>query len=226
MLLPEYLGDRLPLAGRGSGIFEITISREEPPVTRCCARRGCPTCWDRGGACRPLCPLERGTGAAARPLRGERLGLHRQVPLGRDLQPVPRECRLNGIRRWVTPGSGTQVEADFHRRLQDLARESRTRISADYLFMAEAFRIDPADPCPGASVSPYGRRRKAPAAWGQALCGRRQRLLQPGRHSRPDPRPPGPRRPHRQRDGHARRTGPGGPGLRPNRRCLLLVVSE
>lgn len=147
VLLPEYLGDRLPLAGRGSGIFEITISRDEPPVHEVLRPEGLPDV------------LGTGVELAARFARWhQELEQQRDPYAGNDsvfigkfhsgeiYNQSPRECRLNGIRRWVTPGSGTQVEADFHRRLQELARETRTRISADFHFMAEAFHIDPADP--------------------------------------------------------------------------------
>ena len=147
VLLPEYLGDRLALAGRGSGIFEITISREEPPVHEVLRPEGLPEV------------LGTGVELAARFARWQQeLEQQRDPYAGHDSVFVgkfqsgeiynqsPRECRLNGTRRWVTPGAGKQVEADFRQRLQDLARESRTRISTDYHFMAEAFRIDAAEP--------------------------------------------------------------------------------
>ena len=156
VLLPEYLGDRLPLAGRGSGIFEITISRKEPPVHEVLRPEGLPDV------------LGTGVELAARFARWHReLEQQRDPYAGNDsvfigkfhsgeiYNQSPRECHLNGIRRWVTPGSGDKVEADFHRRLQDLARETRTRISADYLFMAEAFRIDPAEPLVSALQSAH-----------------------------------------------------------------------
>lgn len=156
VLLPEYLGDRLPLAGRGSGIFEITISRKEPPVHEVLRPEGLPDV------------LGTGVELAARFARWHReLEQQRDPYAGNDsvfigkfhsgeiYNQSPRECHLNGIRRWVTPGSGDKVEADFHRRLKELARETRTRISADYLFMAEAFRIDPAEPLVSALQSAH-----------------------------------------------------------------------
>ena len=156
VLLPEYLGDRLPLAGRGSGIFEITISRKEPPVHEVLRPEGLPDV------------LGTGVELAARFARWHReLEQQRDPYAGNDsvfigkfhsgeiYNQSPRECHLNGIRRWVTPGSGHKVEADFHRRLKELARETRTRISADYLFMAEAFRIDPAEPLVSALQSAH-----------------------------------------------------------------------
>lgn len=156
VLLPEYLGDRLALAGRGSSIFEITLSREEPPVHEVLRPEGLP---DVMGA---------GVVLAARFTRWQQELERNQAPYaghdsifigkfhsGEIYNQSPRECRLNGVRRWVTPGSGKQVEADFHRRLQDLARETRTRVSADYHFMAEAFRIDPAEPLVSALQSAH-----------------------------------------------------------------------
>ena len=226
VLLPEYLGDRLALAGRGSGIFEITISRQEPPVHEVLRPEGLPDVLGAGVElagrfARWQQELERQRG----PLRRPRLGLHRQIPGGRNLQPVP-------------PGMPPQR----HPPLGDSGRgqAGRGRLSPT------SARTGPGEPDPnlgrlplhgrslshrsrrapglGASDGSHGGRRKAAAAWRQALCGRRQRLLQPGRNSRPDPRSPGPGRPHHQRDGHAGRTGPGSPGLCPDGRRLLLMI--
>ena len=156
VLLPEYLGDRLPLAGRGSGIFEITISRQAPPVHEVLRLEGLPDV------------LGTGVELAGRFARWQHeLEKHQDPYAGRDSVFVgkfhsgeiynqsPQECRLNGTRRWVTPGTGVRVEAEFHRRLQDLARESRTQISADYQIMAEAFRIEPTEPLVSAVQSAH-----------------------------------------------------------------------
>ena len=147
VLLPEYLGDRLPLAGRGSGIFEITISREEPPVHEVLRPQGLPDVLGTGvELAARFASWQQELERQRDPYAGNDSVFIGRFHSGEIYNQSPRECRLNGIRRWVTPGSGEQVEADFHRRLQDLAGETRTRISADYLFMAEAFRIEPADP--------------------------------------------------------------------------------
>lgn len=156
VLLPEYLGDRLPLAGRGSGIFEITISRQAPPVHEVLRPEGLPDV------------LGTGVELASRFARWQHeLEKHQDSYAGGDSVFVgkfhsgeiynqsPHECRLNGTRRWVTPGAGARVEAEFHQRLQDLARESRTRISADYQIMAEAFRIEPTEPLVSAVQSAH-----------------------------------------------------------------------
>ena len=227
VLLPEYLGDRLALAGRGSGIFEITISRQEPPVHEVLRPQGLPDV------------LGTGVELAGRFARWQQeLEQQRDPYAGHDSVFVGK-FQSGEIYNQSPPGMPPQR----HPPLGDSGRgpSGGGRVSPA---IAGSGPGEP-DPnlgrlplhgrglshrsrrAPGlrASVGAHGCHRKTPAAWRQAFCGRRQRLLQPGRNSRLDPRPPGPGRPHHQRDGHAGRTGPGGPGLRPDRGCLLLGVS-
>ena len=155
-MLPEYLGDRLALAGRGSGIFEITISRQEPPVHEVLRPEGLPEVLGTGvELAGRFARWQQELEQQRDPYAGHDSVFVGKFQSGEIYNQSPRECRLNGTRRWVTPGAGPQVEAEFHRRLQDLARESRTRISADYQIMGEAFRIDPAEPLASALQSAH-----------------------------------------------------------------------
>lgn len=167
VLLPEYLGDRLALAGRGAGIFEVTISREEPPVHEVLRPEGLPDVMGAGvelasrfARWQPELEQQRD------PYSGHDSVFIGKFHAGEIYNQSPRECRLNGTRRWVTPGFGKQAEADFHRRLQDLSRDTRTRVSADFHFMAEAFRIDPADPLVLALQSAHGAAAGGPLPLG------------------------------------------------------------
>ena len=182
VLLPEYLGDRLALAGRGSGIFEITISRQEPPVHEVLRPEGLPEV------------LGTGVELAGRFARWQQeLEQQRDPYAGHDSVFVGK-FQSGEIYKPVPPGMPPQR----HPPLGDSGRgeAGRGRLSPPLA------RSGPGEPNPnlgrlplhgrglshrsrrapglGASVGAHGRHRKAPAPWRQALCGRRQRLLQPG----------------------------------------------
>ena len=147
VLLPEYLGDRLALAGRGSAIFEITISREEPPVHEVLRPEGLPEVLGTGAELvTRFGRWQQELQSRRDPYAGHDSVFVGKIQSGEIYNQSPRECRLNGVRRWVTPNTAQQVEQDFRGRLNDLAQSSRTRISAEYQIMAEAYRIDPGDP--------------------------------------------------------------------------------
>ena len=147
VLLPEYLADRLPVAGRGMGIFEIKISRDGEPIHET--------------LCPPDQPDVLGAGAEL-VVRFRDLNAHLKknslphagvdsifiglINAGEIFNQSPTECNLKGTRRWVTPGSVEMVQAEFNRILEELAQTSRTRIEANFEVQGDAFRIEPTDP--------------------------------------------------------------------------------
>ena len=66
VMLPEYLGDALPVAGRGMAVFAIEIEREGAPVHEVLRPAGLPDVVGIGaelvlrlkalGGCRPVLP--------------------------------------------------------------------------------------------------------------------------------------------------------------------------
>jgi acetylornithine deacetylase/succinyl-diaminopimelate desuccinylase-like protein len=147
VLIPEPLCDRLPVAGRGSATWKVTIRRAGAPVHE---------------VMRPL--DEPSVLAAAAELiarlgqLGERLSAQRdprigsasvfigQMHGGEIFNQYPQECWLEGTRRWLPGTSPAEVERDFRMLLSDLQRDTRTTIDLVWTFIRDAFHLDPDDP--------------------------------------------------------------------------------
>lgn len=69
-----------------------------------------------------------------------------QVHAGEIYNQYPKECMLEGTRRWL-PGTGpAAVEAEFRDLLTALAHDQRVTAALDWRFIRGAFRLDEADP--------------------------------------------------------------------------------
>jgi succinyl-diaminopimelate desuccinylase len=156
VMLPEYLADRLPVAGRGMGIFEITISRQGKPVHEVLRQPGLPDVLAAGAELvlrfRDLHDrLKQNT----HPHAGHDSIFIGRINAGEIYNQSPTTCTLNGTRRWVTPGSSEAVQAEFNQLLAELAQTSNTQIKADFTVQADAFRIEPTDPLVTAFQTAY-----------------------------------------------------------------------
>ncbi len=147
VLLPEYLANRLPLAGRGATIVEARISRSGVPVHEVFRPPGQPdvvkTAAELVGRWHQLHERIKTT-------TGE-YGLHDSAFVGRIeageiFNQSPVEAKIYGTRRWVTPGAKDIVIAEFRQMLAQLAQESGTTIEADFEVTGEAFSINPQEP--------------------------------------------------------------------------------
>jgi acetylornithine deacetylase/succinyl-diaminopimelate desuccinylase-like protein len=147
VLLPEYLADRLPLAGRGMAIFEVAIRREGEPSHEVLRPYEAPNVLDAGAELVVrLRDLREQLRATAAPHAGSDAVFVGKLVSGEIYNQHPVECRVHGTRRWVTPGTVEAVRADFYGRLDDLARATRTAVTADFAVQGDAFRIDPSAP--------------------------------------------------------------------------------
>lgn len=147
VLLPEYLADRLPLAGRGMAIFEVSITRTGDPVHEVLRPPGQPDVVKTGAELVVrLHQLHDRLKTIRLPHAGYDSAFVGKFHAGEIYNQSPTLCTLAGTRRWVTPGSGAAVRAEFEQLLADLAQETGTEISANYELQGEAFRIDPAHP--------------------------------------------------------------------------------
>ena len=130
VMLPEYLADRLPLAGRGMGIFEITISRAGEPVHEVLRPAGLPNVIDTGAEL-VLWLRDRGEELKQQthPHAGHNSLFVGRLQAGEIYNQTPTECLIAGTRRWVEPGSASGVQAELEQMLADLAQKRGTQIS-------------------------------------------------------------------------------------------------
>ncbi len=147
VLLPEYLAEELPIAGRGMGIFEIRISRDGAPVHEVLRPVDLPDVVATGAELvRRFHELRQRLENNPLPHSGCDSIFVGSLHAGEIYNQVPTTCTLSGTRRWVEPGTGAAVTAELEHILSELGRSSRTRIESDFQVQGDAFRIDPRDP--------------------------------------------------------------------------------
>ena len=144
VLLPEYLADHLPIAGRGMGIFEIEISRDGDPVHEVLRPQGIPDVVAAGAdlVCR-FREERRRLEHTTLPHSGCDSIFVGSVHAGEIYNQAPTTCILKGTRRWVEPGTKATVAAGFRQLLDELEASTRTRIRSEFRVQGDAFRIDP-----------------------------------------------------------------------------------
>ncbi len=156
VLLPEYLADRLPLAGRGATIIEAKISRPGAPVHEVFRPPNTP---DVVKTAAELVNRWHQLNERIQSVEGD-FGLHDSAFVGRIsageiFNQSPILAEVDGSRRWVTPGAKDAVIAEFRAMLAELAHESGTTIEANFEVTGEAFKISPDEPIVSAFQSAY-----------------------------------------------------------------------
>ena len=147
VLLPEYLADRLPLAGRGAAIFEVTISRPGVPVHEVLRPADTPDVVGAGAALvLRLRDLHNQVSAVSAPYAGTDSVFVGNLHAGEIFNQSPTTCLLSGTRRWVTPGQRDAVLAEFRALLDAHAAATHTTIEVAFDVTGEAFRLEPTDP--------------------------------------------------------------------------------
>ena len=148
VLLPEYLGDVLPVAGRGMAVFSIEIERDGEPVHEVLRPAGLPDVVGVGAELiqrlKALC--ERLSAKIAPHVGGDSVFVGR-MESGEIYNQSPVKCRIEGTRRWVAAGSGPKAKRELEELLAALAVESGTRVNlVDWVVPGDAFTVDEQSP--------------------------------------------------------------------------------
>ena len=205
VLLPEYLSDRLPIAGRGTAIFEVVIRRAGEPVHEVLRPSDLPDVIGTGAELvlklRKLDDKLKATAHRYAEVDSVFIG---KFTAGEIYNKSPVECRLNGTRRWITPGTAKAVREEFQTILDQLAAASRTIISLDFVVYGDAFHIDPTDAIVNLiSGRSHGRFRPTSSPGRKTHLGRRQLIFHRGGNTADHSRS------KRQGGSHPERMGPG-----------------
>ncbi len=147
VLFPEYLSDRLPLAGRGMAIFEVTVTRDGTPVHEVLCEKNLPDVLGTGvEVVSRLKVLGKQLSAVSKPYAGHDSVFVGQFHAGEIYNQVTNVCRLHGTRRWVIPGQTHDVQAEFESLMQTVAKESSTQIKTQFDVQGDAFSVAEDDP--------------------------------------------------------------------------------
>ncbi|MCB0086208.1 MAG: M20/M25/M40 family metallo-hydrolase, partial [Caldilineaceae bacterium] len=151
VLLPEYLADRLPVAGRGMAIFKITVTRPGAPSHEVLRPPDTPDVIQAGAAVvQQLQLLHERVKGTIHPYAGHDSTFVGNIQAGEIYNQSPTECIIQGTRRWVTPGQGDQVETEMRALLATVAAQTNTQIAVEFHRQGEAFAIDQEHPLVGA----------------------------------------------------------------------------
>ena len=148
VLLPEYLGDVLPVAGRGMAVFSIEIERDGEPVHEVLRPAGLPDVVGVGAELiQRLKALCERLSAKIAPHVGSDSVFVGRMESGEIYNQSPVKCRIEGTRRWVAAGSGPKAKRELEELLAALAVESGTRVNlVDWVVPGDAFTVDEQSP--------------------------------------------------------------------------------
>jgi acetylornithine deacetylase/succinyl-diaminopimelate desuccinylase-like protein len=167
VLIPEYLADRLPVAGRGSAIFDVTISRPGSPVHEVLRPPNTPDVIGAGAELiMRLRQYNSELSAITAPYVGSDSVFVGKFQSGEIFNQSPTECHISGARRWVTPGTSEFVMDSFRALLDEVAEATHTTITVEFDIPGDAFSISPNDPLATAFQAAYVQTTGAPLALG------------------------------------------------------------
>ena len=143
VLLPEYLADPLPVAGRGVAIFQATVRREGAPVHEVLRPPGTPDVVAAGAQLvTRLHAWNEQLKQNSHPLAGHDSTFVGSIQAGEIYNQSPTECLVQGTRRWIPPGSGAAVRDEFSQFLADVAAATGTQIEVEYTEQGGAYQVD------------------------------------------------------------------------------------
>lgn len=147
VLLPEPMSAVLPVAGRGSATWKVTIARAGAPVHEVMRPLQEPSVIAAGAELvARLGKMQARLAAEVHPVCGSPSVFIGQIHSGEIYNQYPQVCWLEGTRRWL-PGTDPQtVEDEFRNLLSDLEDGTGTRISCDWLLIRDGFQLDVSDP--------------------------------------------------------------------------------
>src|SRR5205085_2189751 len=146
VLIPEYLNHCVPIVGRGSMTWKATIRRPGPPIHEI-MKPSEPSVIAAGAELvQRLHRLNERLSAKRDPLAGPESLFIGQLHSGEIFNQYPQECWLEGTRRWLSGTSRETVESELRGLFAELARDTGTTVSADVLFIRDAFILDPENP--------------------------------------------------------------------------------
>ena len=147
VLLPEYLADRLPGAGRGMGVFDIRLTRPGEAVHEVLRPPETPDVVAAGAALvGELKDLDARLSQTRHEVSGRDSVFVGQLESGEIFNQAPVACRLQGTRRWVSQGRGETVREELAALAGSVASRFGAEARVEFQIVGEAFELRQEDP--------------------------------------------------------------------------------
>jgi acetylornithine deacetylase/succinyl-diaminopimelate desuccinylase-like protein len=156
VLLPEYLGDFLPLAGRGMATLTVTVTREGHPVHEVLGGFENPNVIAAGAEIAQRL-IERGAELKSHthPIAGHAGFFVGEVHSGEIFNQSPVEFRLGGTRRWLPGDNSDEIHDEYFLMLDEIAARHGVTVGGEFQIAGEGFEIDEASPLVAAVQSAH-----------------------------------------------------------------------
>ena len=156
VLLPEYLADFLPLAGRGMATLTVTVSREGDPVHEVLGGFENPNVIAAGSEIAQRL-IERGAELKSHthPIAGHAGYFVGQVHSGEIFNQSPVEFRLGGTRRWLPGDNSDEIRDEYLSLLEEIATRHGVTACGEFQIAGEGFEISEGSPLVAAVQSAH-----------------------------------------------------------------------
>lgn len=156
VMIPEPLSDRLPVLGRGSATWAVTLRREGDPVHEVMRPPGQPQVIAAGARLvERIVALNERLSAVADPMAGSASAFIGQIHSGEIFNQSPSTCFLEGTRRWLPGTNPIDVQAEFVSIVRGVADDFGITPELRYQVIRDAFRLDQSHDLVGCFQSAY-----------------------------------------------------------------------
>lgn len=170
VLLPEPLTDHLPIAGRGSATWKVTIRRAGPPIHEVMRPMSEPSVIAAGAdLVGRLGQLGQTLWTQSDPVAGHASVFIGQMHSGEIFNQYPQECWLEGTRRWLKVEQRADVKQEFHTLLAEIARERCVTVDCEWKHIRDPFQLDLKDSFVGAFQASYTAMQGKPLPTGPKM---------------------------------------------------------
>ncbi len=146
VLIPEPLHDVLPVVGKGSATWKVTLRRDGPPVHEVMRPEHEPSVIAAGAVLvARLAGLSARLAADADPICGPATVFIGQIHSGEIFNQYPQDCTLEGTRRWLPGAEIGAVRREFQDILDAIAHDWYMTVACEWRPIRDAFSLDQAD---------------------------------------------------------------------------------
>lgn len=147
VLIPEPLNQHLPIIGRGSATWKVTLRRNGAPVHEVMRPANEPNVIAAGAEmARRVGELDARVSRVPESLAGKPSAFIGQIHSGEIYNQYPQECMLEGTRRWLPGTDSDAVEREFRQLVNGIERDYGITANVEWRFIRGAFEMNASDP--------------------------------------------------------------------------------